>query len=67
MWENIPKKFAKDKNYWKVRDHCNFTGKYSGSTHSMCNLRFHAPNEIPAAFYNGSNYNYHSIIKELVF
>ena len=24
------KKFANYKNYWKVRDHCHFTGKYSG-------------------------------------
>ena len=25
----IVKKFAKDKNYWKVRDHCHYTGKYA--------------------------------------
>ena len=26
--KRFPKKFAKDKNYQKVRDHCHFTGKY---------------------------------------
>ena len=31
----------------------------------MCNLRFNLSNEIPAFFHNGSNYDYHFIIKEL--
>ena len=34
------KKFAKDKNYQKVRDHCHFTGKHRGAAQSICNLRF---------------------------
>ena len=25
-------KFAKDKNYRELRDHCNFTGKYRGGS-----------------------------------
>ena len=29
-------------------------------------LRFNVPNEIPAVFHNGSNYDYHFIIKKLV-
>ena len=58
------KKFTNDKNYQKVKDHCHFTGKYRGTTHSICNLRFNVPNEIPAVFRNGSNYDYHFIIKE---
>ena len=29
-------------------------------------LRFNEPNEIPVVFYNGSNYDYHFTIKELV-
>ena len=33
--------------------------------YSICNLRFNVPNEIPDAFHNGSNYDYHLIIKEL--
>ena len=34
----FPKKFAKDKNYRKVRDHFHFTGKHRGVTHSTCDL-----------------------------
>ena len=58
-------KFANDKNYKKVRDHCHFTGKYRGAAHSICNLKFNMPNETPIVFHNGSNYDYHFIIKEL--
>ena len=32
----------------------------------ICNLRYKIPKEIPIAFYNGSTYDYHFIIKELV-
>ena len=53
------------KNY-KVRDHCHYTGKYRGAAHNICNLRYKVPNEIPVVFHNGSTYNYHFIIKELV-
>ena len=59
------KHFANDKNYRKVRGHCHFTGKYKGAAHSICNLRFNVPNEIPVVFHNRSNYDYHFIIKEL--
>ena len=59
------KKFANDKNYQKVRDHCHFTGNYTDAAHSICNLRFNVPNEIPIVSHNGSNYDYHFIIKEL--
>ena len=53
------------KNY-KVRDHCHYTGKYRGAAHNMCNLRYKVPKEIPIIFHNGSTYDYHFIIKELV-
>ena len=56
------------KNYFnndKVRDHCHFTGKYSGAAHNMCNLRYKVPKNIPVIFHNGSTYDYHFIIKEL--
>ena len=59
------KKFAKDKNYQKLREHCHFTSKYRGAAHSICNLRFNAPNEILALFHNRSNYDYHLTVKEL--
>ena len=25
-------------NYIKVRDHCQYTGKYKGAAHKICNL-----------------------------
>ena len=59
------KKFANDKNYRKIRDHCHFTGKYGGAAHNICNLRINVPNEIPVVYYNESNFDYHFIIKEL--
>ena len=36
--KRILKKLYKSINYWKVRDHCHFAGKYRGATHSICNL-----------------------------
>ena len=32
----------------------------------FCNLRYKTPKEIPVVFHNGSTYDYHFIIKELV-
>ena len=48
-----------------VRDHCYYTGKYRGAAHSICNLKFNVPNELPVVFHESSNYDYHFIIKEL--
>ena len=63
----ICKKFDKsDKKHYKVRDHCLYTGKYLGAAHNICNLRYKIPKEIPIVFHNGSTYDYHFIIKELV-
>ena len=55
-----------DKKNYKVRDHCHYTGKYRGAAHNICNLRYKMPKEIPIVFLNGSTYDYHFIIKELV-
>ena len=49
----------------KVRDHCHYAGKYRGAAHSICNLRYNIPKEIPVVFHNGSTYDYHLIIKRL--
>ena len=49
----------------KVRDHCHYTGKYRGVTHSICNLKFNLPNKIIVVFHNSSNFDYHFIIKKL--
>ena len=43
----VGKKFAANKNYQKVRDHCHYTSKYRGAAHSICNLKFNVPNKIP--------------------
>ena len=42
-----------------------FTGKYRGAAHSICNLNYKIPKEIPVVFHNGSTYDYHFIIKQL--
>ena len=55
----------KDKKYCQVRDHCHYTGEYRGTAHGICNLKYSVPKEIPIVFHNGSNYDYHFIIKEL--
>ena len=60
--KRIFKKLSKSINYLKVRDHCYHTGKYRSTTHSICNLKFNVPNEIPVNFHN---YGYHFIKKEL--
>ena len=41
-------------------------GKIRGAAHDICNLRYRIPKEIPIVFHNGSTYDYHFIIKELV-
>ena len=55
-----------DKKQQKVKDHCHYTGKYRGAAHNICNLRYKVPKEIPVVFHNGSTYDYHFIIKEIV-
>ena len=64
--KEILKKLSKSINYWKVRDHYHHMGKYRSAEHSICNSKFTVLNEIPVVFHNGSNYDYHFIIKQLV-
>ena len=63
--KRILKKLAKNKNYCKVRHHCHYASKYWGTAHSISNIKFNVPNEIPVVFHKGSIYDYHIIIKEL--
>ena len=58
--------YTSDKKHYKVRDHCHYTGKYRETPHNICNLRYKIFKEIPVVFHNGSTYDYHFIIKELV-
>ena len=53
------------KLYHKVRNHCDYTGKFRGAGYSICNLRYKIPKEILVIFHNGSTYDYHFIIKQL--
>ena len=62
IWE---KRFVNDKNAIKVRDHCHYTGKYRGAAHNPCNLQYKISKSIPVVFHNGSNYDFHLIIKQL--
>ena len=57
--------YLKDKKYYKVRDHCHYTGEYEGASHRICNLKYSVPKKVPIVFHNGSNYDYHFIINEL--
>ena len=66
------KEFSTDENdkyafklHRKVRDHCHYTGKFRGAAHSICNLRYKTPKEIPVVFHNGSTYDYHFKINKL--
>ena len=61
----VKKSFVMIKTRKKVRDHCHYTRKFRGAAHSVCNLRYKVPKEIPIVFHNCSTYDYHFIIKKL--
>ncbi|CAH3153047.1 unnamed protein product, partial [Pocillopora meandrina] len=48
----------------KVRDHCNFTGKYCGAAHYKCNRQFKKPKFTPVIFHNLANYDSHLFFNE---
>lgn len=39
--------------------------EYTGTAHTICNLKYSIPKEIIVIFHNGSNYVDHLVIKEL--
>ena len=41
------------------------TGKFRGAAHSICNLNYKVPQEIPVKIHNGSKHDYDFIIREL--
>ena len=68
------KHFNKASNCWicgeelgndRVRDHCHFTGRYRGSSHNSCNLKYRKPKNISVFFHNLSGYDSHLFIKKL--
>ena len=52
------------KNRKKVKDHCHYTGKFKGAAHSICNLRYKVPDNIPIIIHNAS-YDTYFIINHL--
>ena len=56
---------VKSTNYRKVKDHDHYTGIYRGAAHSICNLRYSTQRDIFVVIHNGTNYDFHLIIKEL--
>ena len=43
-----------------------YTGKFRNAAHDICNLKFNIPNKVLVVFHNGSNCDYHFIIKEWI-
>ena len=56
---------TEEKIYHNKQKICYICKKYYAA-HNICNLRYKVPKEIPIVFHNGSIYDYHFIIKELV-
>ena len=48
-----------------IKYKCHYTGKFRGAAHSICNLRYKVPKNIPIVIYNRSTYDDHFIIKQL--
>ena len=63
--EQFRNKYVKDKKYPQVRDHCHYTGDYRGVVYSICDSEHSVPKQILTALHNGSNNDYHFLIKEL--
>ena len=62
---NTNKQIKYYKNYKKVKDHCYYTGIYRGAAHYLCNLRYQEQQDITVIIHNGSNYDFHLLIRDL--
>ena len=51
--------------YYKVRDHCHYTGKFREAANNVCYLRYKTSKKITAVFHNGFTYDYHFINNQL--
>ena len=54
--------YDQDKNYYRVKNYCRFTGKYQDTCHKICMSKYKTLKEIPVIFHNGSYYDYHFVI-----
>ena len=52
-------------SYGKFEIICHYTREYGGAAYSIRILKYSLPKKIPTVFLNGSNYDYHFIMKEL--
>ena len=59
------KEFKGTQTLHKVRDHCDFAGKYRGAAHNSCNLHCRKPMILPFIFHNLQGYGSHLFIKQL--
>ena len=53
----------KTKNIVKLEVIVFIQGGHRGAAHSICNLKYSVSKEILIVFHNGSNYDFHFIIK----
>ena len=63
--EKFENKYFKDEKHRKVRELCNYTGECRHAVNSICHIMYSMPKKFSIVFHNGSNYDYHFIIKEL--
>ena len=59
------KKRKNYENFKNVKDYGYYTRKCRGPAHKLCNSRYQEQRNIPVIIHNGSNYDFHLIIKEL--
>ena len=61
------KKEFKESKQKKVREHDHLSGKYRGAACQSCNTKEGKTTKlIPVFFHNGSNYDFHFLIEELM-
>ena len=51
-------KYAQDKKYCIVRNHCHYTGEYRGDAHSTFKLKHSIPKKVTIIFHSRSDYDY---------
>ena len=65
MRKKFEDKYAKVEKYRTVRDDCHCTSENKGTAHIPYKSKNGIPKLILVVVHNGSNYDYHYIIKEL--